>query len=113
MPGDRYLGRINQFLGLDPMALRVYVLASGLQHPRRHGRKTKASSEALKMEQRAPFISGQGPVSNPPTQSSTREGEEWKNATPTLDPGYGHGGLNNRHAAGGNTGAEVGQHPAG
>jgi transcriptional regulator with XRE-family HTH domain len=30
LPGDRYLGRINQFLGLDPMALRVYVLASGL-----------------------------------------------------------------------------------
>jgi len=30
-PGDRYLGRINQFLGLDPFALRVYVRAIGLQ----------------------------------------------------------------------------------
>ena len=30
LPGDRYLGRINQFLALDPMALRVYVLGSGL-----------------------------------------------------------------------------------
>jgi len=30
IPGNRYLGRIYQFLELDPMALRVYVLASGL-----------------------------------------------------------------------------------
>ncbi len=51
MPGNRYLGRINQFLSLDPLALRVYVLASGLQQPRSHGAKTKASSEALKMDQ--------------------------------------------------------------
>jgi transcriptional regulator with XRE-family HTH domain len=39
LPGDRYLGRINQFLGLDPLAVRVYALASGLQQPRRCGRK--------------------------------------------------------------------------
>jgi transcriptional regulator with XRE-family HTH domain len=25
MPGDRYLGRINQFLELDSLALRVFV----------------------------------------------------------------------------------------
>jgi transcriptional regulator with XRE-family HTH domain len=30
MPGNRYLGRLNQFLALDAMALRVYVLGSGL-----------------------------------------------------------------------------------
>ena len=35
MPGDRYLGRINQFLSLDPFALRVYIRAIGLQPPRR------------------------------------------------------------------------------
>ena len=40
MPRDRYLGRINQFLGLDPMALRVYVLASGFQHGRGIGIKS-------------------------------------------------------------------------
>ena len=34
-PGDRYLGRINQFLGLAPLAINVYVRAIGLQPPRR------------------------------------------------------------------------------
>lgn len=51
MPGDRYLGRITQFLSLDSLALRVYALASGLQQRRRHGHKIKPSDEALKMEQ--------------------------------------------------------------
>jgi len=45
LPGDCCLNRIYQFLGLDPMALRVYVLASGLQPRRRNGHKTKASSK--------------------------------------------------------------------
>ena len=62
MPGDGYLGRINQSLELDPMALRVYVRATGLQHRRRHRHKIKPSDEALKMEQRTPFMSRQGPV---------------------------------------------------
>ena len=30
MPGPRYLPQVNQFLNLDPLELRVYVLASGL-----------------------------------------------------------------------------------
>ena len=51
LPGNRYLGRINQFLGIDPMALRVYVLASGLQQRRRHGHKIKPPNEVLKMDQ--------------------------------------------------------------
>ncbi len=51
MPGDRYLGRINQFLSLDPLALRAYALASGLQHRRRHGHKIKPSFGVLKMDQ--------------------------------------------------------------
>ena len=51
MPGGRYLGRINQFLALDAMALRVYVLASGLQSRRRHGFKTKPSFLVLKTDQ--------------------------------------------------------------
>ena len=75
MPGPRYLPILNQFLALDPMALRVYVLASGLQHGRRHRHKIKPSDEALKMEQRTPFMSGQGPVPNPAAQSSL---PDWK-----------------------------------
>lgn len=75
MPGPHYLPKVNQFLSLDPLALRVYVLASGLQQRRRHGPKTKASSEALKMDQRTPFMSGQGPVPNPPAQSSLPDWE--------------------------------------
>jgi len=51
MPGPRYLPRVNHFLNLDPLALRVYVLASGLQQRRRHGHKTKASFGVLKMDQ--------------------------------------------------------------
>jgi transcriptional regulator with XRE-family HTH domain len=51
MPSPRYLPKVTQFLELDPMALRVYVRAIGLQHHRRHGQKTKASSGVLKMEQ--------------------------------------------------------------
>ncbi len=51
MPGPRYLPMVTQFLGLDPFALRVYVLVSGLQHGRRHGNKIKASDEALEMDQ--------------------------------------------------------------
>jgi transcriptional regulator with XRE-family HTH domain len=74
-PGYRYLSRINQFLSLDPLALRVYVRATGLQQRRRHERRTKASSEALKMNQRTPFMSGQGPVPNPPAQSSLPDWE--------------------------------------
>ena len=57
MPGYRYLGRINQFLGLDPMALRVYVRAIGLQPRRRHGHKTKASFEVLKKIRGMSFLS--------------------------------------------------------
>ena len=30
MPGPRYLPRVNQVLRLDSLALRVYVVASGL-----------------------------------------------------------------------------------
>ena len=61
-PGNRYLNQINQFLELDPLALRIYVRATGLQQRRRHRHKIKPSDEALKMEQRTPFMSGQGPV---------------------------------------------------
>ena len=50
-PGDRYLGRINQFLGLDPFALRVYVRAIGLRQRQRHGYKIKPSFGVLKMDQ--------------------------------------------------------------
>lgn|GEM_PF-7088107 len=39
MLGDRYLGRIKQFLSLDPFALRVYVRAIGLQPCWRHGHR--------------------------------------------------------------------------
>ena len=38
MPSPRYLPILNQFLGLDPMALRVYVRATGLQQRRRNER---------------------------------------------------------------------------
>ena len=38
MPGYHYLGRINQFLSLDPFALRVYVRAIRLQPHRRRQR---------------------------------------------------------------------------
>ena len=58
LPGDCYLNRINQFLILDPMALRVYMLASGLQPRRRNGHKTKASFEVLKMDQNEEGRSG-------------------------------------------------------
>jgi transcriptional regulator with XRE-family HTH domain len=51
MPGDRYLSRINQFLSLDPMALRVYVRATGLQAPRRHQHKIKSPFGGLKTDQ--------------------------------------------------------------
>jgi transcriptional regulator with XRE-family HTH domain len=51
MPGPRYLPKVNQLLSLDPLALRVYVLASGLQQPRRHRHKNKPSDEVLKMDQ--------------------------------------------------------------
>lgn len=37
-PGERYLARINQFLALDPIALKVYVRAIGLQPCRRRQR---------------------------------------------------------------------------
>jgi len=60
MPGDRYLSRIIPFLELDPMALRVYVRATGMQQRPGHRLKIKTSDEALKMEQRTPFMSGQG-----------------------------------------------------
>ncbi len=83
LPGDRYLGRINHFLGLDPLALRVYVRASGLQQRRRHGHKIKTSHEALKMDQRTPFMSGQGPVPNPPAQSSLLD---WEVANGNMPP---------------------------
>jgi transcriptional regulator with XRE-family HTH domain len=49
MPGDRYLSRLKQFLKLDPLALRVYVLASGLQQRRRYRHKIKPSNEVLKL----------------------------------------------------------------
>jgi hypothetical protein len=75
MPGPRYLPILNQFLALDPMALRVYVRAIGLQPRRRYRHKTKTSDEALKMEQRTLFMSGQGPVPNPPAQSSLPDWE--------------------------------------
>jgi transcriptional regulator with XRE-family HTH domain len=39
MPGPRYLPILNQFLALDPMALRVYIRATGLQQRRRHRHK--------------------------------------------------------------------------
>lgn len=50
LPGDRYLGRINQFLELDPMALKVYVRAIGLQPRRSHNHKIKPSFGGLKMD---------------------------------------------------------------
>ena len=52
VPGPRYLPKVTQFLNLDPLALRVYVLASGLQQRRqKYGRKTKPSFGVLKMDQ--------------------------------------------------------------
>lgn len=51
LPGDRYLRKLDQFLNLDQLALRVYVLASGLQPGRKHGCKTKPSFLVLKMDQ--------------------------------------------------------------
>lgn len=51
MPGNRYLGQINQFLSLDLFALRVYVRAIGLQPRRRNVRKTKPPFGVLKMDQ--------------------------------------------------------------
>lgn len=57
-PSAGYLRRLNQFLSLDPLALRVYVRAIGLQHSRRHRHKIKPSLEVLKMDQKTPFISG-------------------------------------------------------
>jgi hypothetical protein len=52
MPGDRYLGRINQFLGLEPPALRIYVWATGLQPRWKHGhREIKPSNDVLKTDQ--------------------------------------------------------------
>jgi transcriptional regulator with XRE-family HTH domain len=83
MPGPRYLPILNQFLALDPMALRVYVRATGLQQRRRHRYKIKPSNGVLKMEQRTPFMSGQGPMPNPPAQSSLPDWEVTNGNTDT------------------------------
>jgi len=37
-PSVGYLRRVNQFLALDPLALNVYVRATGLQPPRRNAK---------------------------------------------------------------------------
>ena len=51
LAGPRHLPKLKHFLGLDPLVLRVYVLASGLQQRRRHGNKTKPPFGVLKMNQ--------------------------------------------------------------
>jgi len=39
MPGEHYLRRINSFLALAPLAIRLFVAAAGLQPKRKNARR--------------------------------------------------------------------------
>jgi transcriptional regulator with XRE-family HTH domain len=95
IPGDRYLGLINQFLALDPMALRVYVKAIGLQHRRRQGHKIKPSDEALTngAEDAVHERSRAGAQSTGPVLLARLGGKEWKKNNQKINQINHHGNL--------------------